>query len=61
LEQRKNGAAILLLSEELDELLELSDRVAVIFEGELVGQMNASEANLNTIGMMMTGSLRSNE
>jgi len=61
LEQRKNGAAILLLSEELDELLELSDRVAVIFEGELVGQMNASEANLNTIGMMMTGSLRSDE
>ncbi len=61
LEQRKRGAAILLLSEELDELLELSDRVAVIFEGELVGQMNAGEANLNTIGLMMTGSLRCEE
>lgn len=59
LEQRSNGAAILLISEELDELLELSDRVAVIFDGELVGQMDASEADLNTIGMMMTGSLRS--
>jgi simple sugar transport system ATP-binding protein len=61
LEQRSNGAAILLISEELDELLELSDRVAVIFNGELVGQMDASQADLNTIGMMMTGSLRSNE
>lgn len=59
LEQRRNGAAILLLSEELDELLELSDRVAVIFDGELVGQMDADAADLNTIGMMMTGSLRS--
>jgi simple sugar transport system ATP-binding protein len=61
LEQRSNGAAILLISEELDELLELSDRVAVIFNGELVGQMDASQADLNTIGMMMTGSLRSDE
>ena len=61
LEQRSNGAAILLISEELDELLELSDRVAVIFNGELVGQMDSSQADLNTIGMMMTGSLRSDE
>jgi simple sugar transport system ATP-binding protein len=59
LEQRKNGAAILLLSEELEELLELSDRIAVIYEGELVGQLDVKEADLNTIGMMMTGSLRS--
>jgi ABC-type uncharacterized transport system ATPase subunit len=61
LEQRRNGAAILLLSEELDELLELSDRIAVIFDGEFVGEMDCEEANLNTIGMMMTGSLRSGE
>ena len=61
LEQRSSGAAILLISEELDELLELSDRVAVIHNGELVGQMDASQADLNTIGMMMTGSLRSDE
>lgn len=59
LEQRRNGAAILLLSEELDELLKLSDRVAVIFEGEFVGQMDSNEADLHRIGMMMTGSLRS--
>ena len=61
LEQRSSGAAILLISEELDELLELSDRVAVIHNGELVGQMDASQADLNTIGMMMTGSLRRDE
>jgi ABC-type uncharacterized transport system ATPase subunit len=59
LEQRQKGAAILLLSEELDELLELSDRVAVIFDGEFVGEMDADKADLNEIGMMMTGSLRS--
>jgi len=61
LEQRSNGAAILLLSEELEELFELSDRIAVIYEGELVGQMDANQADLNTVGMMMTGSLRSDE
>ena len=59
LEQRQNGAAILLISEELDELLALSDRVAVIFDGEFVGQMDSDQADLNRIGMMMTGSLRS--
>ncbi|MDF1520192.1 MAG: ABC transporter ATP-binding protein [Brevefilum sp.] len=61
LEQRSNGAAILLLSEELEELFELSDRIAVIYEGELVGQLDADQADLNTVGMMMTGSLRSDE
>jgi len=59
LEQRSNGAAILLLSEELEELLELSDRVAVIYEGELVGELDADQTDLNAIGLMMTGSLRS--
>lgn len=61
LEQRLNGAAILLLSEELEELFELSDRIAVIYEGEIVGQIDADKADLNTVGMMMTGSLRSGE
>ena len=61
LDQRSKGAAILLLSEELEELLELSDRIAVILDGELVGQLDAEKADLNTIGMMMTGSLRSEE
>ena len=59
LEQRSQGAAILLISEELDELLELSDRVAVIYEGELVGEFAAESADINTIGLMMTGAARS--
>lgn len=61
LEQRQRGAAILLLSEELEELLMLSDRIAVIFDGEFVGQMDADETDLNQIGMMMTGTLRSEQ
>jgi ABC-type uncharacterized transport system ATPase subunit len=59
LEQRSNGAAILFISEELDELLELSDRVAVIYEGELVGEFNPKDADLNSMGLMMTGAMRS--
>lgn len=59
LEQRENGTAILLISEELEELLSLSDRIAVIFEGELTGVVDAADANLTNIGLMMTGSMRS--
>ena len=59
LEQRENGTAILLISEELEELLSLSDRIAVIYEGELMGVVDAADANLTNIGLMMTGSTRS--
>jgi simple sugar transport system ATP-binding protein len=55
LEQRKNGTAILLVSEELEELLALSDRIAVIYEGEIMGEMPAENANIDEIGLMMTG------
>jgi len=53
LAQREAGAAILLISEELEELLSLSDRVAVIYEGRLMGEMQ--EPDVETIGLMMTG------
>jgi simple sugar transport system ATP-binding protein len=53
LAQRDAGAAILLISEELEELLELSDRIAVIYEGKIMGEV--TDGNLETIGMMMTG------
>jgi len=59
LEQRENGTAILLISEELEELLSLCDRIAVIYEGEVTGIVDAADANLTNIGLMMTGSLRS--
>lgn len=53
LAQREAGAAILLISEELEELLSLSDRVAVIYEGRLMGEMR--DPTLETVGLMMTG------
>lgn len=53
LAQREAGAAILLISEELEELLSLSDRVAVIYEGRLMGETR--NPDLETVGLMMTG------
>jgi simple sugar transport system ATP-binding protein len=55
IQQRDAGAAILLISEDLDELMSLSDRLAVIFEGRIVGEMPAEGANIDTIGLMMAG------
>ena len=54
LEQRDRGAGILLVSEDLDEILELSDRIAVMREGRIVGLLDASEADLETIGLLMS-------
>ncbi len=56
LDQRENGTAVLLISEELEELLTLSDRIAVIYEGEIMGIIDADKADINEIGLMMTGS-----
>jgi len=53
LAQREAGAAILLASEELEELFALSDRIVVMYEGEIVGEV--TDHNLETIGLMMTG------
>jgi simple sugar transport system ATP-binding protein len=55
LDLRKSGAAILLVSEELDEITSLSDRIAVIFEGRIMGTLPAKDAEVETIGLMMTG------
>ncbi len=53
LAQRENGAAILLISEELEELLTLSDRIYVIYEGEIMGEVD--DGDIDKIGQMMTG------
>ncbi len=53
LSQRESGAAILLISEELEELLTLSDRIYVIYEGEIMGEI--SDGDIDKIGLMMTG------
>ena len=57
IEQRDNGAAVLLVSAELDEILNLSDRIAVMFDGKLVGILDASRATREKIGLLMTGSV----
>ncbi len=54
-EQRDAGKAVLLISLELSEVINLSDRIAIINSGELIGTVNASETNENEIGLMMAG------
>ncbi|MGH2524775.1 MAG: heme ABC transporter ATP-binding protein, partial [Anaerolineales bacterium] len=56
LEQRARGAAVLLISEDLDEILALADRIAVIYEGRIVGELPAREARAERLGLMMAGS-----
>lgn len=52
---RDRGKAILLVSAELDEILALSDRILVMCDGEIVGELSAAEANESRIGTMMAG------
>jgi general nucleoside transport system ATP-binding protein len=52
---RNRGAAVLLVSEDLDELLELSDRLVVMFHGQFVYEARGSEADLTEIGRHMAG------
>lgn len=54
-EQRDKGKAVLLVSYELDEVLSVSDYIAVIYEGEIVGHVNAKETDENALGLMMSG------
>lgn len=56
LEERARGTAILLISEDLEELLALADHIAVMFEGQIVGILPAAEAEVGKLGLMMAGS-----
>lgn len=56
--ERDKGKAILLVSLELDEILDVSDRIAVMYGGEIVGVVDAKETDENELGLMMSGSLR---
>jgi simple sugar transport system ATP-binding protein len=49
------GVGILLISEDLDEILALADRVAVLYEGAIVGERNTGEATVEEIGLLMAG------
>jgi len=55
LEQRARGAAILLISSELDEIRALSDRIAVMYEGRIVATLPAAEATEERLGLLMAG------
>ncbi|MGE5577212.1 MAG: ABC transporter ATP-binding protein [Syntrophothermus sp.] len=54
-EQRDKGKAILLVSLELDEIISLSDRIAVIYGGKIVGIVDAADADEEELGLMMAG------
>lgn len=55
LEQRSNGAALVLISEDLDELQVLSDRLLVLHDGQSMGETDAHDLSRETIGLMMAG------
>jgi simple sugar transport system ATP-binding protein len=53
--------AILLISEDLDEVMSMSDRIAVLYEGEIMGILPAEKAKVEEVGMMMAGARRQTE
>lgn len=55
LKQRERGAGVLLVSEDLDELLKLADRIAVLFHGQLMGIVDALVTSREAIGLLMAG------
>jgi simple sugar transport system ATP-binding protein len=55
LAQRDRGGAVLLISEDLDELVQVSDRVAVIYEGRIMGTFAAEDVDEERIGLLMAG------
>jgi simple sugar transport system ATP-binding protein len=55
LEKRKEGVAILLFSEDLDEILNLSDRIIVLFKGQIMGDFSSSSVRVEELGLLMAG------
>ncbi len=58
IEQRDKGKAVLLVSLELDEVMNISDRILVMYEGELVADLNPKEVTIQELGLYMAGSKR---
>ncbi len=54
-EHRARGGSVLLISEDLDELLEVADRIAVLYEGRIMGEFESGDADRETIGLLMGG------
>jgi simple sugar transport system ATP-binding protein len=58
IKERDGGAAVLLISAELDEVKSLADRIAVMYHGELVAVVQADEISKSELGLLMAGSTR---
>jgi simple sugar transport system ATP-binding protein len=54
-EKRDDGTAVLLVSTELDEIMELSDRIAVMYRGKIVDILDAKEVTREMVGLLMAG------
>jgi simple sugar transport system ATP-binding protein len=61
IEQRDKGAAVLIVSSELDEVMALSDRILVLFEGRIAGEFDAASASTTEVGLAMLSSGASND
>jgi simple sugar transport system ATP-binding protein len=59
LKAKMQGAAILIISSELDEILDLSDRIIVLYKGEVMGTLNGEEVDILDLGLMMAGTKQS--
>ena len=55
LRERNRGAAVLFISAELQEVMALSDRIIVLYSGEIIGELDGEKADVSTIGQMMLG------
>jgi simple sugar transport system ATP-binding protein len=55
LQERNRGAAVLFISTELPEVLSLSDRIVVMFKGQIMGEVSGEDPNVNVIGQLMLG------
>ena len=58
LQQRAEGLATLLISEDLDEIRALSDRIVVMFGGEIMGIVDSDQTTVEELGLMMAGEKR---
>ena len=59
--ERDRGKAVLLVSLELDEVMSLADRILVMYEGELVGELDPKKTNVQELGLYMAGAKRANK